>query len=1005
MSWSRVRERAPLDVVQAAAVALLCVTPVWLGGCGDEGCLDGGDDCIVPSPCAALGSACDGGEATVRVLAKDDALVEGEHGAEALASPGDFVLQNDRIVAVIDALDHPHYLAPTGGALLDLRLLDGHGDELNSMFQATGLLPGDAAHYTEARVLQGEGFAAVQLLGHLDGHPDQPIATRYEVRPCEAGVRVRTEVVNREPDPAVWSVADGFYWGGGSHLPFAPRPGGGFAHPKLELEAASDAYRDIPLLASLPQRAAGLAYGCVPCNAHALSGFHAVDISAVGIAPRIVQPRDYVVYERFVLVADADSVAPAVDAALEARRQLFGESFARLSGRVVVAGDAALGHEALCTLQVVELGEGGRRTPRTQVTPDAQGRFSVSVPSRRDYELEVYRFGRLVERREVRVDDAARALDAPIELEPAASLVLRAQLDGAEAEALVFVEPADEAPRERVVATRFGVFDRCAPWLGPPGGASPACNRVLVHGETQVALPPGSYELFAMAGPFATLAHQRVQLSAADSVELDLSLASLPLVPEGALSADFHVHGGASFDSSLPDHERVLSLLAARLDVIAATDHDVVHDYREAIDGLDAGDRLIVVPGVELTGHILFDLVPHAAIPQVVGHWNVWPLAYDAQGAWRGAPWDELAEPGLLFTRAAQAGWPEQHGVLQLNHPWGDADFGRDQGFPRALGLDLRPGEPLPRDFDGSAQSLFRRTPHGARFGNADYHTQEVMNGVEGPRNQAYRAFWFALLERGIVRAGTANSDSHGLSRTPVGSPRTLVFAPTTRDDFDLEAFDHAVREGRMIGTSGPVIELELRDAGAVHGPSLDVITPGAAAELWLRVSAAPWVPVDEIRVVVNGEVVRRFDDVLEHPADAFGQDGLLRYEGTLGLAELLEDVEHDAFIVVEAGAPLLPAADLDCDGIPDTGDNDGDGVIDRHDVDVDADAETPFVERPEVDPTCLDDVGPLRAAPLPLDPDDPGYAFSKVVELGRPAAFTNPLLLDLDGGGFTGTR
>ncbi|MBK8216020.1 MAG: hypothetical protein IPK71_20015 [Myxococcales bacterium] len=60
----------------------------------------------------------------------------------ALAARGDLVLENDRVRLVLDALDAPHYLAPTGGTMLDFVPKGGTSDdELNQIFQATGILP------------------------------------------------------------------------------------------------------------------------------------------------------------------------------------------------------------------------------------------------------------------------------------------------------------------------------------------------------------------------------------------------------------------------------------------------------------------------------------------------------------------------------------------------------------------------------------------------------------------------------------------------------------------------------------------------------------------------------------------------------------------------------------------------------------------------------------------------------------------------------------------------
>src|SRR6185295_14280566 len=100
-------------------------------------------------------------------------------------------------------------------------------------------------------------------------------------------------------------------------------------------------------------------------------------------------------------------------------------------------------------------------------------------------------------------------------------------------------------------------------WLGPPHGASPACNRVLAGADTLVLLPPGHYFVYGSAGPFWTLARQEVTLGAGSHTEVTLALTDLraQLVP-GRLSVDLHVHGRASFDSSIPDSDRVRSFVA-----------------------------------------------------------------------------------------------------------------------------------------------------------------------------------------------------------------------------------------------------------------------------------------------------------------------------------------------------------------------------------------------------------------------------------------------------------
>lgn len=965
------------------------LSAVFLAGCSKIGCLTGNDDdCIVPPACEPLQTVCEGGESAVRYLQEGDPPPVS--GQDALAATGDIVLSNDRVVAVFDALDHPHYVAPTGGALLDLgpilettpaqALARGSNDGLRNLFQATGLLPGDAVHYTSVRLIEEGDIKAVQYRGTLDGHPDIYVATRYEIRPCEDGIRIRTEIVNREPDPYPMFLLDAFYWGAREHLPFTPYSG--FEQPEFGLTTLTEAIRAVPYMAGGAHGADAASYGLAPCDRLQIEGVQSQEISAIGPERRVLYPRDYEVYERFVSVADGPSVSGPVDVLLSVRERLYGEPFVEVEGKIVADDGGPLG--SLVRASIIARGKDG---PVTHTVPDASGFYRFRAPPG-ELTLEVESFGRQTTSLTLHADEDTVAPD--IVIPGAGTLTLSALVDGQEDILLAFLHPAEGTDPEPLTGSLYGRTDPCAPFAGAPYGPSPACNRVLVDGEATIELPDGLYDIFAAAGPFSTLARidsVRVESGTAQSVLL--SVDTLPLQPAGTLSADFHVHGRASFDSALPDLDRVKSFLAARVDVVASTDHDVVNDYAGAIAQTGAADRMKVLVGLETTGHVLFPLVETTIYPKVIGHFNFWPMPYDPEGPWRGAPWDELVEPGQLFMKIREAGWSET-GVIQLNHPWGGLQFGRDFAWPTAIGLDLT--KSLPKTYDGTGQSLFLRIPPASNYGNATYHAQEVMNGTNNAAFLQYRAIWHYLLNEGVVRAGTANSDSHSLVDNVLGTPRNLVWSDATLQRWDEPTFDAAVKQGRMIGTNGPVIEISTTDAGGLtQTPSTTPLVPSPSASLQIRVSAAPWVPIDEVRILVNGAVAQTLEpDVI--PADPYGSADLLRLDAEIPLDSLLP-AKGDAWIVVEAGAPLIPQGDLDCNGVPDTGDNNGDGRVDWRDVEE-------LDEDPEID--CLDTVGPL-AEPVEPEPGDPNLLFWRVVPGGLPSSFTNPLLLDLDGGGFDG--
>ena len=996
---------SPLRLL-AASLALIGLT---LAGCKKESCLGNDEGCRVASPCEKLSYSCEaasGSSLELRVLTPTDRRA-GSHapgtgadtvpgGLNALGARGDILLGNDRAVAVIAGIGNTNLLDPNGGSLLDLSARGKNNDGLNQVLQVVGILPGDAAHYTSVELIdERPNRVAVQLRGTLDGKPEFPIHTIYEMRPCEPGIRVRTEVLNTSVDPQLWALSDGFYWSGREALPFTPSEGSGYQHPSFNLLTIGEAFKKFPYLTAAMASDPASSYAHVACGeANLLEGFQSDQISSSGLARTVVQPRDYLVFERFLAVSERGDVAAAADLALEARQKLHGEKYVTLSGLVTRNGaPVGSGREVSVIVSEGELTTAaGNRIPWTQVTPDQEGRFQARVPAGRDYVVELHAFGRKVADRQldsVQADTDVGTLAVSSHTRLTVNVV--DWISGVGLDAEVFLVPVDAANQKDTEGTLHGRFGTCAPWLGPPPGPSPACNRFLVrNGTATVDAPKGRFHLYAFKGPFWTIDRETVSFDGGDTT-VDLVLHKLALQPLGTVGADLHVHGSASFDSSLPDMDRVLSFAATDLDVIVSTDHDVIYDYNQVVRSLGLENKMTTVVGLETTGHILWMKRPGSTLPLVVGHYNFWPLEYDPTKPRNGAPADELVEPGELFDRVKESAPPTLRDQLlvQLNHPWSDAEFGRDLGYPRALALDTTKN--LPSRDDGTNAGMYVRTPKGG-FANNGQHAQEVMNGTQNDMLLPYRAFWFYTLDQGQAVTGTANSDSHSLTDNTAGVPRNIVYANTSAGpSFDTARFNAALKAGDSFGTNGPIIEATVDTASGPRRFGLSPLAPSADAKLHLKVSAAPWVPIEEVRIVVNGTVVKTLSGTeLSHPADPLGPEGvegLVRYEGNLPLSELLSR-SGDAWMVVEAGARLPLAADFGGpggdkpDGIPDTGDNNGDGKVDRADI-----AEG-------------SDYGPLRTPTPPASEADPQFHFSQVVTGGYPMAFTNPFFLDRNGNG-----
>ena len=857
-------------------------------------------------------------------------LREGNAGAR------DTLISNGRVTAVISAIDAPNDLAPTGGNLIDFGLAGGV-DDVNLTYQIAGILPDDAFAYTSLE----RGPQSVTLRGTLDGRPEVKVVTHYEIRACDPGLRVHTELFNGSADTQAFIVADAMHWGKRRQVPFVPAKGQGYVQPNVDLLELSALWKEYDYSAAATPATDRPSYGVVACDREQLSGVNDLEISAMGTPMTYVEPGDSIVLERMLVVGGDRGLASAVDAIQDARWLLFRSPQFQLNGHItgVRGGDP---RRASLVISV-----DGR--PATSVAPRDDGAFFAIVPSG-SVTVEAWSFGRKV----AEVSNFENS-DGNIPIPEPATVQLSLLRDGFADWGLVVFTGGD-------TGTFHDRLDPCTPWLGPPNGASPACNQVIVPPTgTEIEVPAGHYVVYGTAGPEHTLVRKEVDLVAGELSSIDFDVQALPLVPAGWLSADLHVHGRASFDSGIPDDDRVKTFVASGVDVIAATDHDVIGDYTKTVAALGLEDRVAVMGGLEATQLIPWLDVPGEDLPRVIGHFNFWPLEQMPGEPRAGAPWDERIEPGQLFDRMAPL--VGDGGMMMLNHPWGDPLFGRDIGYLRAIKFD--PRQPV------EDQPMVVKRPGGLHR-NMDWNIIEIINGSDMSELMQSRVLWFSLLAQGFVVPGAGNSDSHGMTDGQLGWARNWVQTSTTVGNFSATQFDADLREGKVVAGNGIVVLVELSGRGA----GFTRIHPAGSDKLKITVKAPPWIPVEEVRLVTSKGTQIIAHDLVQ--PDPFGTE-TTRYVGEVAL-----DLAKDDFVIIEAGMHYPLAADLDNDGVPDTTDNNGDGVVDTDDVDPD------------------EDVGPLVAPPDPTDPSDPRYLITRVTPGAWPEGFANPLLIDVDGNGWT---
>lgn len=954
---------------------MVAVAALGLPGCSEKTCLQG--QCS--TPCKQVTFTCDSPNLYIGPVSGAPAALQLKGGN---AAANDIMLANGSVTAVISQINAPIDLAPTGGNLIDYGPAGGL-DDITLIYQLAGILPDDAFAYNQLDIEdQRPDFVALTVTGTLDGRSDVKVLTRYELRGCDGGLRVRSELFNGSPDIQAFTIADSSHWGKRRDVPFVPLQAQGYVHPKLELLKLSEIWKTQDYVGAATPNTASSSYGMLACSERRIAGVNDLEISALGTPLQIVRPGKTLSLERMVYTESSPTTAgrgpaPTVDRMLQARSELFGDTSPRgLRGRIMAGGMPFGGDVRRASLMVFANDSTGRR-PVNVVVPNADGTFVMSAVAKVPLELEVWSFGVNIKTLPVPDTGEFGDIDVPLPATVQASVTLN---DGAappsDIHAIIVFHPADDATRAAVTGTLHGRLSPCAPWLGPPTSDSPACNRALIDPRgSELEVPAGKYLVVATAGPERTIAKQEISLIAGETAPITFELKPIAIRPTGWLSADLHVHGRASFDSSLPDADRVRSFVAAGVDVIAATDHDVINDYASTVAALGVGDKVAVMGGLETTQLIPFLKLPGETLPKVIGHFNFWPLTPVPSEPRGGAPWDERVEPGQLFDMMAPL--VGATGMMMMNHPWDEPFFGRDLGYLRAIGFD--PRKPIADDGTPNAQLLQRP---GGMHRNADWNIIEIINGADTPEMQKARVLWFALLAQGFLASGTGNSDSHSMTDAQLGWARNWVDAGSTLATFDRTKFNTALREGRFVAGNGVVVTVEVGPAaGPRRGLGFAPFHPAANDVLHIEVRAAPWVPVEEVRVITSrGEKVVASGAQLSHPVDPFGTTGVLRLQADFSLASLLT---RDDFIVVEAGLKYPTAEDFDDDGVPDTTDNNRDGVVDRNDIEVDEDS------------------GPIVGPPDPTDVNDARYWMTRVIPDGYAEGFANPLFIDIDGNGW----
>ncbi len=405
----------------------------------------------------------------------------------------------------------------------------------------------------------------------------------------------------------------------------------------------------------------------------------------------------------------------------------------------------------------------------------------------------------------------------------------------------------------------IGIEGTPTPDLGPEQRAHGCKNlHFSPKGDFSVPLPPGRYYLILSRGPEYDAAYRYLNLAEGQTARVT---ARLPRVVEtrGWVSADFHNHSSESGDNTTEPESRITCLVAEGLEFCPSTEHNRVQTYRHRLKALGLERLMATSDGIELTG-----------IPLLLNHQNAFPLRHQPGTQDGGAPRTDPDPRTQIKRLRDHDGGAEK--LVQQNHP--------DIGW---LIYD-KDGDGRPDEGFGTMEFT-----HVIEIWATGILAMQPTTGAgENLRNN--RIFnWLQLLNQGHRLPGVANTDAHycyhqsGVIRNYV---RSSTDDPAAIDELEMV---RAARQGRMVMTNGPFLEVSLNGAG----PGEEVRR--RRGSLRVRVQCANWLDVDRVQVLVNGRPDPALNFTRARHAGSF-HDGVVKFEREISI-----NLERDAHLIVVA--------------------------------------------------------------------------------------------------------
>ncbi len=349
---------------------------------------------------------------------------------------------------------------------------------------------------------------------------------------------------------------------------------------------------------------------------------------------------------------------------------------------------------------------------------------------------------------------------------------------------------------------------------------------VTASGREVKTVPVGQYDVYITRGTEYTLDHQEISIKEGQLTHLTSTL-SPAIDTSGFISADFHLH----LQFAMRDGAIVSA--AEGLDLLTATDHNILKDYSPYISELNLKRFMTSVVGSE--------------IDTAFGHFNSFPLTDDR---WQERGYRHSIRTPREFLRKVKEDPGDE--IVQINHPRFEKGTG---GPPKGGYFNLR----LSRETSQIEYPFFETAFDQMEVYNAITDREDIEIPTYGPSSQVDQNLkdWFGLLNQGIAIAGVANTDAHRYPGELPGYPRNYVLSDTDKLwEVDPNQVVDALKKKAVTASLGPFIRFSANDGKPV-GSTLS--SEGDSVTLHVNVQAAPWIPVDRVQIIANGEVLHTF--------------------------------------------------------------------------------------------------------------------------------------------------